>query len=223
MWNFFEGELQKVGPDMALGRDAAIAKMHWLDQEYEPFTQPFKDIALFLNPVHKMETLLSYERRKEIEKMVLEAIKGSAGPAPFLEVHETTASQRFAMAFQGGTVAAKVIKLTPHQQMDQFLAERLQIEMKRPIGWSLLLYWLSKRGCWEELSEYALKVLARLITSVGTERHFSDCGRILTLRRLGLDPEMVEWLAIILGNEEIARRFATPNAKDDWEKANVSS
>jgi hypothetical protein len=44
----------------------------------------------------------------------------------------------------------------------------------------------------------------RPVTSVATERHFSDTGRILTIRRMRMLPDNVDDKALILANREIS-------------------
>jgi hypothetical protein len=74
---------------------------------------------------------------------------------------------------------------------------------------------MNKRQVWPEFSEYAIRVLWNPITSAQTKRHFSLTGRVaglrrLRLRRLRLNADHVDDLAMIMANSDISRDLIYP-------------
>jgi hypothetical protein len=199
--------------------NAALKKLDFLIKKHHDHMYPLCLVAARLNPWLDHETTLSEEEIRTADAHILASVPNPRA-AHFLEEEsdaqiapDSPAAFSIPSYASFGTPGRSRGTSAPQLGSEQFREYDAVATFDRNQGrkqeGTLLDYWLAKKTQWPELAEFALQIVTRPVTSIATERHFSDTGRIVTTRRTRLLPDNVQDAALILTNREISENFVT--------------
>jgi hypothetical protein len=196
----------------AAAATAAVKKLEELVTKHQADLYPLCLVAARVNPSLDHETTLSAGDMQIADQEILAALADVSGAidegADAQIVRDPPPALSIPSYSDFGKLGPSTRSPAPQTACEQYGEYLAVLARERNHGIKhdgpLIDYWLGKRDEWPDLATFALDVLMRPVTSVATERHFSDTGRILTIRRMRMLPDNVDDAALILANREIS-------------------
>jgi hypothetical protein len=187
-------KLEKDHPDCY---NAFTEKLRKFKEEFKSELYPLTYAATILNPLiplkilapHEIECGLAYIR----EKMIILGWQGILSTAE-------------AGIDDDGFKTSKRHPGTPKDLIFSLVNEE---NCFLPEGQNLFTYWKfqADNESTRIAGRVALEILITLCSSSSVEREFSAAGRFLTIKRMRLHSELVDDLAVIIGNPSLAPKY----------------
>ena len=191
-FSIFKDQIEYLPEKFLAGKRAVSEKIQKYWNSYRPLWDPFLFAATRLNPALAVHMILETDEILKGDRMILDMMK------KFDENEKIEYPKRksnILCCYDNGPISSceTNFEFYKTQQLNDIV--------------DLYEYWKSKLNTQlAVLANVALKVLSTLSSSASVEREFSSSRRALGFQRLKMNPEKVENIIMIVGNQEIAEK-----------------